>query len=183
MQSMEEKDLEWLSEQELQFDLDELGEFESVWHSTGGEFSAEDLKKVFHEETSAFLLVDGDLIVTGPLGIDEQHGLQVSGNLECEQLLLTNGLFFAGDVAVRDFTELMVGADEVLETYDAQSLTTQVFIVAGGETPPNVDAAHVFDSFEVEELAKVCETNFGAVQTRLEAGGSVDPDWIESILD
>lgn len=179
---MEEKDLEWLAEQELEFDLDELGEFESVWHSTGGEFSAEDMNKVFHEETAAFLLVEGDLVVKGALGIDEQHGLQVSGNLHCERLLLTNGLFFTGDVVVRDFVELMVGADEVMETYDAQSITTPVFIVAGGETPPNVSAGHVFDSSELEDLAKLCETNFAAVQARLEADGSVDPDWVASLL-
>ena len=180
----EERDVEWLEEQEPDFDLDHF-EFEEVYFAPGDvETSAEEIDKLLREDSSVCLVVKGNLLVEGMISIDEQHGIHVSGDVTCDALYLGEGGFAATKVHARNFIELAVGADEMMETCDVVEFKTRVWLSITDEKPsPRFEATHRIDLTAVDDdnaLSRICENDFDTIFAALEAGTTIDEEWLSA---
>ena len=181
LDDLEERDLEWFNDEH---ENPNSIEFSRVLHAPGNlTLTAEQARRLFAEETETALVVDGNLVVDGPLQLDDQHALVVGNDLRCRSLWLAAGQLQCETLRAAEYVHYACDETQRLETVDVRTL--EVPLLWAPYIEPDEFAGTVeceWSDIEVEEetdeLARLLATDFAAVRAALADEVAIDDEWV-----
>jgi hypothetical protein len=178
---LEERDLEWFEDG---YENPNSIEFARVLHAPGNlTLTAAQARELLNYETETALVVDGNLVVDGPLNIEDHHAVVVGNDIRCRSLSLAAGQLKCEALRAAEYVHYEADDTQRMETVDVRTL--EVPLLWAPYIEPEEFAGSVsfqWCEIEVEEetvaLIRLLERDFAAVRAALADEVAIDDEWV-----